>query len=153
MSRSERRRPHPALIWTWAVVTIVAGPALIVSQFVAGLGSFAGPGSTPVADALIPIAAFASLLGGVGALVIGGRWWTALLCASPGVLQLLLQLLTDSNDPLANLVFLMMLASPIAAIIGVLFAVAHANEAAYGPDEEVEEAEENGAREIAEPDA
>lgn len=151
MSRSERRRPHLALIWTWAVVTVIAGPVLIISQFVAGLGSFAGPGSTPVADALIPIAAFASLLGGVGALVIGGRWWTAILCASPGLLQLLL--LAGGNDPLVNLVFLMMLASPIAAIIGVLFAVAHANEAAYGPDEEVEETEENGEREIAEPDA
>ena len=95
------------------MVTVVAGPVLIVAQFVAALGSFGGPGSTPVADALIPIAAFASFLGGVGAVALGGRWWTGVLCASPGLLQLLL----GTNDPLTNLVYLMQLASPIAVII------------------------------------
>jgi hypothetical protein len=88
-----------------------------------------------VADAAIPIATFASLLGGVGAAAIGGRWWTALLAASPG----LLNLLTGTNDPLTNLVFLMLLASPIAAIIGVGFAIAHANETEDGIDEEAED--------------
>ena len=72
---------------------------LIFAQLAAALGSFGGPGSTPVADATIPIATVASLLGGVGAFVIGGRWWTALLAGSPGFLVLL----TGIDDPVRNL--------------------------------------------------
>lgn len=133
-SSSERRRPHLAVIWIWAVVTVLAGPVLIFAQLAAALGSFGGPGSTPVADATIPIATVASLLGGVGAFVIGGRWWTALLAGSPG----LLVLLTGIDDPVRNLFALMLLASPIGAIIGVGLAVAHANET----DDETEDGDE-----------
>ena len=134
-SSSERRRPHIAVVWVWAIVTVIAGPVLIIGQFVAALGAFGGPGTTPVADALIPIATFASLAGGVGAFAIGGRWWTALLAGSPG----LLVLLTGIDDPLRNLFALMLLASPIAAIIGVGFAVAQVNETDDETEDDIDE--------------
>lgn len=134
------------------MVTVVAGPVLIVSRFVAALGSFGGPGSTPVADVLIPVAAFASFLGGAGAIAFGGRWWTGVLCASPGLLHLLAQLLARGGDPLTNLVFLMQLASPVAAIIGVGFALAHANGKDYSTDEAIDDDEGSAEEELTEDD-
>lgn len=133
-----RRRPHVvALIWIWGLVTVFVGPVLILAQFAAAFGAFGGPGAAPVEDAVVPALTFTSLLGGVGALVIGGRWWTALLAGSPG----LLTLLTGIDDPVRNLFAIMLLASPAAAIIGVLFAVGQSNDAVYGPAADTEDDE------------
>ena len=115
-------------MWTWAIITILAGPVLIIASFMDALTGFGGPGTLPWAEPIALSATAVSVIGGFGAFAIGGRWWTMLLAGSPGILALLARI----DDPLAPLVYLLLLCSPVASIIGVGLAAARAN----GEDEE-----------------
>ena len=37
-------------MWTWAIVTILAGPVLIIASFMDALAGFGGPGTLPWAE-------------------------------------------------------------------------------------------------------
>ena len=115
-------------MWTWAIVTILAGPVLIIALFMDALAGFGGPGTLPAAEIVANAATAVSVIGGVGAFAIGGRWWTMPLAGSPGILALLAPI----DDPLAPLVNILLLCSPVISIIGVCLAAAQAN----GEDEE-----------------
>ena len=108
---------HWAVRATWAAVAIAAGPVIIVAELFHGFGTIGSPNVHPWAQPLALIATLASLAAGVGAIALGGRWWTALLVASPGLLDLAMH--GGGQTP----AFLALLATPIVAPLGVVLAM------------------------------
>ena len=110
-------RAHWALRAIWAAVAVAAGPVIIVAELFHGFGAIGSPNAYPWAEPLALIATLASLAAGVGGIALGGRWWTALLVASPGLLHLLVH--GGGHTP----AFLALLVTPIVAPLGVALAM------------------------------
>ncbi|MFE5672128.1 hypothetical protein ACFQ58_11045 [Agromyces sp. NPDC056523] len=119
MTSTSEHRPaaHWALRATWAAVAIAAGPVVIVAELFHGFGAIGIPNAHPWAEPLALVAMLASFGAGIGAIALGGRWWTAILVASPAICRVLMY---SGGDKWA---LFALLATPIIAPLGVVLAM------------------------------
>ncbi|SDS89721.1 hypothetical protein SAMN04489721_2112 [Agromyces flavus] len=127
---------HWAVRAIWAAVAIAAGPVIIVAELFHGFGAIGSPNAHPWAEPLALMATLASLAAGVGGIALGGRWWTALLVASPGLLHLVMH--GGGQTP----ALLALLVTPILAPLGVALAMTPRRDDEQDEDEDDEDDEE-----------
>ena len=106
-----------ALLLVWGLVAVTSGPIIIVAEFADAFGAIGSPNAHPWAEPLALITMLASFAAGIGALAIGGRWWTAPLVASPALFQLLMH--GGGNE----WAFFALLMTPMLAPLGAVLAV------------------------------
>jgi len=106
------------LIVVWVLVALMSAGAIVLGALTAALNGagfdtrFSNP--TP----LFVLAVVVNLAAGVAAVLLGGRWWTALLVAAPALLFLASLLFSGQWVSTA------LVPSPLVTIVGVVLALA-----------------------------
>lgn len=118
-----------ALRATWLVVSLLAGPTLLVAALVDGLVNAVNSDLHPWAPPLIAVCAIACIACGLAGFAIRAPWWTAVLVALPGVAWLAAERFDDW------LWWTVLAVSPIGSLVGSVagFVIA-TNRAADEPD-------------------